>query len=585
MMQRLLLGMMACVVAMASWAQLTIGGTPLVYDSRTRTYMLTVPQEAFGAPYHASIVPDANVTNVVINGVTVTQEVEFPLVDGTTQYTLSFKRNNTVVRSSIHFTYLPIMCLTGTLGNEYVQVPVQIIFPGQQVMNYKARVKQAGSSTNTQWVHKHNYHVKFVDDDGEKMDVSFFGLRTDNHWRLDAGTRDMIRFRNFAANGLWADFGTRSYYADKQPGARSYIRGSHVEVFLNGKYNGFYNFSEFLDRKQLKLKKYVQHDDIDDNDSSLTSVELRGMMWKANDETAQTLFAQANDTCDNTLDEWYSFSLAYPDIDEVCPTDYSVIQNAVAFVADSDDDTFLSEAARYFDLPVLIDYYLFINVVFAIDNVCNNMVYACYDMSQDKKLTFAVWDLDATVGQNYTDIEGYYRADAIQPERELDSVPATMCQLSVNRLFGRVRALPGFMSAVKKRYWELRQGILRPDSLVERYSAIYRRLDACGALARETVRWSGTGDTDHRMLDFPDEMDYLCDWIRRRIAHLDSHTFAPAMGDVNGDDVIDVADVSQLIMHILGNASLPCPSAADLNGDAAIDVADVATLIGRILGD
>ena len=586
MINRLLFVLISIAVVMPSWAQLSIGGTPLVYDKRTKTYMLTVPEDVFGASYHNTVVPDAGVTNVTIDGKAVTNEVDFPVIDGNVNYNISFRKSGSLVKSTLHFTYLPIMILTGSFSDQYVNLPVQLIFPGTgEVLDYKARIKHAGASTNTQWVHKNNLHVKFVDDEGEKMDVSFFGLRNDNHWRLDAGTRDMIRFRNYVASGLWADFGTKSYYADLQPNARSYIRGSHVEVFVNGNYNGFYNFSEFLDRKQLKLKKYTEQEIVPDDGDAQSSVELHGMLWKANDDTEQTLFAQFNDTCDNTLDEWKGFALVYPDIDDVCPTDYSLIRNAVKFVSESDDETFLNEAADYFDLPVMADYMVFLNVVFGIDNVCNNMVFACYDTAKDKKLTFAAWDLDATVGQHYTDIDGYYHADVIQADRELDSVPTEMCLITLSRLFNRVRALPGFHDTVVRRYWELRQTILHPDSLVARYAAVYHRLEACGALAREEVRWSDTGDIAHRMLDFSDEFDYLCGWLRKRIPFLDNNTFATVTGDVNGDGLVDVADVAMLISYVLGNDVALCTGSVDLNADEVIDVADITLLIQRILND
>ena len=565
-------------------AQLTIGGTPVVYDKLTKTYMLTVPEDVFGSAYLAPVVIDNNVTDVKIDGKAVTTIANFPVVNGDICYTFTFKKNGAYNSSSIHFTYLPIMSITGTFSNDYVEAPVQFIFPGEkEVLYYKARIKQAGASTNLVWVHKHNYHVKFVDDNGEKMDVSFFGLRNDNHWRLDAGTRDMIRFRNYAANGLWADFGTKSYYADKQPNARSYIRGSHVEVFLNGNYNGLYNFTEFLDRKQLKLKKYAERE-VQDTDGGLqTEVQMHGMMWKANASTSQTLFNLYDDACDNTSDEWDGFELEYPDIEDVCPTDYSVIQNAVKFVARSTNSTFENEVNDYFDVPVIVDYYLFIQVVFGIDNAGNNMVFACYDSELDKKLTLAVWDLDATVGQNFLDIDGYYHADVIQPENELEDVPTTMCQLVSNNLFNRLKSMPGFLDSVRKRYWQLRPTILHPDNLVVRYAAIYNRLDACGAMDREAVRWSDTGDISHRMLEFPEEFEYLCDWLKRRIAYLDTHTFACQPGDLNGDGLLNVADVTLLINYVLGTEDVLNDQITDLNEDGAINVADVTLLINMIL--
>ena len=581
----LLLIMLLTTISLA--AQLTIGGTKPVYDKRTKTYLLTVPETVFGRRYQAPVVIDNGVTAVTIDGKAVTTAVDFPVIDGDTCYTFSFRKNNVLTQSTIHFTYLPIMCITGSFGNDYVEAPVEMIFPdGQGTLNYRTRIKQAGASTNSQWVHKHSYHVKFVDENGDKTDVSFFGLRNDNHWRLDAGTRDMIRFRNYAANGLWADFGTKAYYADKQPNARSYIRGSHVEVFMNDNYHGFYNFTEFLDRKQLKLKKYAEREEPNEDGTDVqTVVDFHGMMWKVTLTTAQTLFVSYNDYCDNTLEGWAGFNLMYPEIDDVCPTDYTLIRNAVRFVATSSNSDYVSQVGEYFDFPVLVDYYLFITVVFGIDNACNNMVFGCYDSATDKKLTLAVWDMDATVGQHFADMDGYYHADVIQPENEVEDVPRDMCSLSSNRFFTRLKAIPEFNRQVMQRYWELRQTVLRPDSLVDRYTAIYRRLDACGALDRETVRWSDTGDISHRMLDFPGEFDYLCDWLIRRIAYLDTHKFAAQSGDLNGDGMVDVSDVTRLINCLLGDDSFVNASTPDINNDGVVDVSDVTSLIKLVLAD
>lgn len=573
------------VAALPSVAQLAIDGRRPVYDQLTNTYMLTVPQAAFGGSYHADVVLDNGITQMTIDGKTVTTWLDLPMIDGDTTYTMVFRQNNVLKRSTLHFTYLPIVCITGTFSNQYVVAPVEITMPDERgVQQYTARIKQAGASTNTQWVLKHNYHVKFVDDDGEKKDVSFFGLRNDNHWRLDAGTRDMIRFRNYAANGLWADMGTKAYYADKQPNARSYIRGSHVEVFMNGKYHGFYNFSEFLDRKQMKLKKFEEI--VTQQDAPYTSeVTMHGMMWKATDTNNQTLFISADTLCDNTQGTWADFSVEYPDIDDVCPTDYSTLINAINFVAKSDDATFANKLGEFFDMPVLVDYYMFINVVFGIDNACNNMVFACYDRTVDKKLTLAVWDLDATVGQHYADMEGYYHADVIQPEKELVDVPNNMSEFASNRFFQRLMAMPDFLVKVRKRYWELRPTVLNPDSLVARYEAIYSRLEACGAMDREAVRWSDTGDISHRMLEFPEEFDYLCDWLRRRIAYLDTHTFALPHGDINGDGSVDVADVTLLIAAVLDNGTTGIVGNPDLNTDRMVDVGDVVLLISLVLSN
>ena len=584
---KLLLAALLLVFTPQAKAQLSIGGTVPVYDSRTNTYLLTVPESVFGSAYQAPVVIDNGVTAVQINGQDVNGEITFPLVAADTSYTFSFKQNNKLTQSSIHFTYLPIMCITGTFNDTYKEAPLQITMPdGKGVQQYRTRIKRAGSSTNLNWIYKRNFHVKFIDENGEKMDVSFFGLRNDNHWRLDAGTRDMIRFRNYAAHGLWADFGTKSYYADKQPNARSYIRGSHVEVFMNGAYHGFYNFTEYLDRKQMKLKKY---DEVEipgeDGGESQTAFNLHGLMWKAKESGIESLFKSAARPFDNTEASWGNFELEYPEIEDVGMTDYSVLRDAVRFVAQSSNIIFTNHVDEYFDLPVLADYYLFLHVMQAIDNASNNLVLACYDSAVDKKLTFAVWDLDATVGQHYLDIEGYYHADSIQPEIALEDVPERWNGFPKSNLFKRIKTVPSFYRMVINRYWQLRETILQPDSLVARYRAIYDRLDNCGALDRESARWSGTDEINYRTLDFEGEWEYLSDWLRRRIAFLDTHTFACLRGDADDNGELTIDDLTAIINYLLSgklNDDFNQVN-ADVDANNIINIEDVTSLISILL--
>ena len=61
---------------------------------------------------------------------------------------------------------------------------------------------------------------------------------------------------------------------------------------------------------------------------------------------------------------------------------------------------------------------------------------------------------------------------------------------------------------------------------------------------------------------------------------------AAKLGDINGDDTVDVADVTLLIEKVLSGASLTPAELAicDLNDDGSIDVADVTKLIALVLG-
>ena len=53
-------------------------------------------------------------------------------------------------------------------------------------------------------------------------------------------------------------------------------------------------------------------------------------------------------------------------------------------------------------------------------------------------------------------------------------------------------------------------------------------------------------------------------------------------GDVNGDGIVDVSDVTALINMILGTTPADL-EVADINADGILDVTDVTALINAIL--
>ncbi len=62
---------------------------------------------------------------------------------------------------------------------------------------------------------------------------------------------------------------------------------------------------------------------------------------------------------------------------------------------------------------------------------------------------------------------------------------------------------------------------------------------------------------------------------------IDANYQQALVGDVNGDDMINVLDVVQLVNIILSNDN---NSSGDINGDGTINVLDVVQLVNLILG-
>jgi hypothetical protein len=389
---------------------------------------------------------------------------------------------------------LPIIKLTGEFGYDYQEGIVSIIYPdGSSDNNLSARIKWRGGTTNAEGKHKRNYKIKFSEDH------SFFEMRNDNNWILDAGQADVFRLRNRIATELWNDFATKPYYIDQEPKALSGVRGQVVEVYLNDEYRGIYCLTECMDRKQMKLKKF-------DKDGT-----IHGVLWKSTG-FGSSLMNTLPDSYDNNQPMMDVFEAKYPEPgDDLPETDYSTLWNAINFVINTNDNDFSNHVNEYFDLPVVLDYYLFINILGAIDNIGKNMYWAVYDKQKDKKITPAVWDLDLTVGCSTL---GQYSEDFLSPEYPL---------LDPFYLVTRLKQTDynHFNQKVSERYKELRKTYFNPDNLFSRYESYYNILKQSGAAQREEEKWSGDSDVYGHEINFEKELEYIKNWINRRILFLD----------------------------------------------------------------
>ncbi len=562
------------LTAMASMAQvLHIDGHRAPLDTVSHTWLCSIPQSLFGNDFDAQVTYGEELSEVVIDGVAVASGEVFTFdgIEGGKQYTVTAHMGDSLITGSITFTWLPIVELFGNFTDFYSYTEIFVSEPDSVFPEpMKAKIKHRGISTNASRKHKRNYRIKFVADDSTKMNRRFFGLRNDNNWILDAGQMDFLRVRNRVGSDLWLDMARKPFYADTVANVRNGSRGQMVEVFLNGEYRGIYNMCEPIDRKQLKLERY-------DADTKT----FHGEIWDAYTRTRTVMMSEPEERTGKLT--WDGFRVRYPDYQEIHRVDWTTLEDAVWFVNRADNaaskQMFIDSIGDYFDLPVLQDYFIFIAALQALDNESKNIYYSCHDITVDRRLTVTPWDLDICLGENYA--PAVEIPDMVKPERDLDwinHVPMVdMWNLEV------------FRTPMIERYKELRKTWLDTDNLVNRYRTAIDELESCGAAGREEERWSGDTDIFKKTLDLSGEMDYVEDWIRRRMAYLDEFVFIPlpefVRGDVNGDGEVNIADVNTVIDIILGgSADEGTMERADVNGDGEINIADVNTIMDIILG-
>ncbi|MBR5685901.1 MAG: CotH kinase family protein [Muribaculaceae bacterium] len=567
---RFFMAAIAMVTACVTWAQaIYFDGHKAVHDNLTDTWLCSVPREAFESEWMPVVTFDSTMTNVTIDGQAVLNEDQIILQGVTGGHLYPLRANiegGEVINGNLTFTWLPVLELNGEFGNEYSMGTVSLNDPdGTSKEDMLAKLKWRGGITNNGDRHKRNYHIKFVDSIGEKKNRRLLGMRKDNHWKLDAGQIDPLRIRNRVAADLWLDMSRDPWFKSIDSTVINGSRGRVTELFLNGEYYGIYGLIEPVDRKQLGL---VKHDTVNN--------VFHGQQWVSKQWARTYTYPYYN----NNSDMWNKNEVNYPEFEDVHPTDWSTFYNSFEFVRRNDavDDwqTLADSLDYYYDTPVMEDYFILLVTLQALDNETKNIYYSLYDKaSGDKRLVYTPWDLDVSLGAKT--LSGLTNA-MVQPERNLDWVFNLPL---VDMFYGSVP----HRKQIIDRYWELRETWLDTDNLIARFQAAVDELENSGAAAREEARWSGDSDINGKTLDISAEMEYVANWIQRRMDYLDANIFVrPAVlpGDVNEDGTIDISDVTTLINYCLCGGTINVAN-SDYDGSGAIDISDVTSLINYLL--
>ena len=488
-------------VVLQATAQLLVDGRPAMLDATGDTLLATVGPTAYGTDATLRLSQSGGWLLKAVEGRPCSGDTlcTFPALKGDKGYSVAMVSPEGAQRDlTLMFTSLPLLRLEGTFGPAYSNgrfTLCQADKDAAQTLDVRARWR--GGSTNQPNKHKRNYRLEF------DQDVSFFSLRSDDDWVLDAGQVDLFRVRNLVAARLWSDMAPPPYYADDKPNARTAPRGEVVELFLNDRYQGIYTLLEPIDRKQMKLAKA----------DTLAGI-VKGALWKATGYGHATMWS-VDDLCDEDSETWDTFEAKYPKLEDLGHTTWEPLHSAISFVVNATDDDFCAGVATRFDLPVVRDFFLFTSVLCAIDNVGKNIYWAVYDQTADQRLTPALWDMDITAGQRTAE---RWNPDYSSPE--LDMGPGINL---VHRLLETNAC--GFADSCVARYRQLRLGVLSLDSLQARYRQMARTLADAGADLRDERRWQGDTDLYGYGLDLSQEADYICQWIERRLRHLDSSDF------------------------------------------------------------
>lgn len=404
----------------------------------------------------------------------------FEQIPANLEFTGWYIVNNGIDDYNLFFTQLPLIKIqsAGNIPNE-PKVPAEFYYAdADQIVIATIGIELRGGIS--QGYPKKTYDLEFWEDAESEVsiDVQFGNMRSDDDWVLDAMYNEPLRIRSKNAHQLWLDI-HEPHYAQQKPNAKSGADVQYVEVFLNGRYNGIYMLSEQIDRKLLKVEHYYNM--------------MNGEIYKGVEHgNANNFWLLTN--YNNANRYWSGYDFKYPKAQDT--TNWHNLHEFTAFVINSTDDEF-NDIWNRFNYANYLDYFIFLNTLRATDNAGKNIYTARLNMFSE--YFYVPWDLDGCFGTIWDGTTVNITNDIL-----------------VNGFFSRVieTDVNNYWHDVRLRYAELREGVLHPNSLIERFNDSYELLKSNNVYTREALVFP----------NYPFDQasfDYLATWIDNRMAFLD----------------------------------------------------------------
>ena len=438
---------------------------------------------------------------------------------------------------------------------------VEYIDGAATFQTYNCLVRQRGKTAL--FMPKWSFAIKFVDEEGEKLDVNLLGLRNDNTWIVDAMGIDKLRMRNRVCFDIWNEYSHTMW--DTKFGNRNGTVGTMVEAFVNGEYAGIYHVSDKINRQLLNLRKAKVEDD--------GSVTIKGLLYKGKGSGVSNALLDYEEDRTDTI-KWNTFELQYPD-DYPSLETWQPLMDLIDFNGKTDIDYFKAHYNEWYYVDNLADYFILLVALGLDDMPYKNTFLSTPDINFEHRYMITPWDLDACLGRTPNGNEFQYTS-----------------QLSRLNAFGPFNRMvlyniDGFKDRVARRWDELKDSVFSPENLESHINAIAQRYVESGAWNREYNLWKDlTQEDDERLIiaeNIYDEVQYVMNWYNRNHEFI-SNKLLRWHNDYVEPETINAATITQIYNYILG-IDTEYNEKLDLNEDGVINIADVTFGYNVLLGE
>ena len=498
---------------------LSIDGVKCAYDSATRTFFFTMgttpnrPLE-FDFDIISGYDSDTSLKTPVFAEILDSHENIYPygfIPELNKSYTLRAYSESYTFDYKIMFTMLPIIQISeiNNIRDSYKDCVISVTDPNftfvkggsaSHIFTESTAVIQIRGGIARSFPKK-SYSLKFVDNRGENKDFTFFGMRKDSDWILDAMYIDRARSRNRVSTDVWHDMDSPLYYMKEGMNPqKNGTTGVFVEVFLNNEYAGLYCFTEKIDRKQLQLIK-------NNNDTAESNV-FRSVIYKGK-AWGQALLFKGLPGYSNGSAWWDAFEQKFPNPSFGGEIKWEPLYDFVQFFLESSDEDFAANAERYIDIQNFVEYTIFLCMTYAYDNTGKNAYWSVYDVTDENmsKLFMTPWDLDATWGRSWNGERVDSSSEWMDSDIEHDSA-----------LFRRLvlTNAGGFADKMRERWSELKGNVLSAEAIIKRFNDYFELFAVSGAWDRESEIYPES------RLNLETELEFITEWTHERWAYIDN---------------------------------------------------------------
>lgn len=392
---------------------------------------------------------------------------------------------------------------------------------------------------------KKPYSIHFLTDsierDGKKREEAVLGMPAHNDWALLSMYKDKSLLRDMLSFSLAQ--GYLEYVPD----------GKFCELILDGTYYGIFLFCERPRRgkTRLDIKKPGEEGD------KLTGGYLVEIDRPNEEHYYISKYHPKDKNGVEQMDKYVYFQYKDPDFDELTQTQIDYLHNRIdafedALAADSFKDT-ENGYQKYIDDMSFIDYQL-------INELSNNKdayrlstkMYKYRD-SVDPRFKLTIWDFDIAWGKTnsigfMTDVWAYENNSRLRADEEWNPF-----------WYERLMQDENYVNKLKNRWVECRNGRFSYNSIVETIDSLVNVLNMSGAIIRNYQAWprmlSNFPWEYYHPKDYDDEINYLKDWIKNRIAWMDlqliNSTNIDKKFDNNLDNSITIFDINGIKHNML----------------------------------